>query len=261
VIVLHDITEGKELERMREDLTHMMVHDLRSPLTVIMGGLHLLRKVIKDPSARVEMLLDLATNSSQRMLELVNSLLDISRLEAGQMQMEIKARSLPNLVDRARERVAPLALEDGIALQIDLPPDLPHVAVDANLVTRVLVNLLDNAIKFSPQGSVVSVSADGVSAIPMFEESEITLQHYISVSVTDTGPGIPEKYREKIFEKFSQVKEQESRRGLGSGLGLTFCKLVVEAHGGHIWVESQMGQGSTFTFTLPVAEIESVNGS
>jgi signal transduction histidine kinase len=105
------------------------------------------------------------------------------------------------------------------------------------------------------------VGANGVSATPTFEESsEITSQHYISVSVSDTGPGIPEEYREKIFEKFSQVGEQESRRGRGSGLGLTFCKLVVEAHGGHIWVESQKGQGSTFTFTLPVAEIESVNG-
>jgi len=126
--------------------------------------------------------------------------------------------------------------------------------VDEDLVTRVLVNLLDNAIKFSPQGGAVRVTTDGVSATPTFEESsEITSQHYISVSVTDTGPGIPEEYREKIFEKFIRIEEQESRRGRGSGLGLTFCKLVVEAHGGRIWVESQMGQGSTFTFTLPVA--------
>lgn len=260
VIVLHDITEEKELEKMREDLTRMIVHDLRSPLTSIMGGLHLLREAFETPSARAEMLLDIATTSSQQMLELVDSLLDISQLEAGQMRLEIKARSLPDLIDRARERVAPLALEDGIILQSDLPPDLPPVAVDEDLVTRVLVNLLDNAIKFSPQGSVVSVRANGVSAVPTFEgSSESASQHYVSVSVTDTGPGIPEEYREKVFEKFSQVEEQESRRGRGSGLGLTFCKLVVEAHGGRIWVESQMGQGSTFTFTLPVAETESVN--
>ena len=106
----------------------------------------------------------------------------------------------------------------------------------------------------------MSVTADGVSAPPTFEESlEGTSQHYISVSVTDTGTGIPEEYRDKIFEKFSQIEEQESRRGRGSGLGLTFCKLVVEAHGGRIWVESQVGQGSTFTFTLPVAGAESVS--
>jgi len=264
MIVLRDITEQKELERMREDLTHMIVHDLRSPLAAVMGGLHLVRELINRGAdiARAVEPLDIAISSSEKMLELVNSLLDISQLEAGQMRLEIKARSLPDLVDGARARVAPLALEDGIALRVDLPPDLPQVAADENLVTRVLVNLLDNAIKFSPRGGVVSVRADGVSAIPTFEESsETTAQHYISVSVTDTGPGIPEAYREKIFEKFSQVEEQESRRGLGSGLGLTFCKLVVEAHGGHIWVESQMGQGSTFTFTLPVAETESVNGS
>lgn len=212
------------------------------------------------PSSQAEMLLDIATSSSQKMLELVNSLLDISQLEAGQMRLEIKARSLPGLIDRAHKRVAPLALEYGIALQVDLPPDPPQVAVDEELVTRVLVNLLDNAIKFSPQGGVVSVTANGARVSPTFEESEVTPQHYISVSVTDKGPGIPEKYREKIFEKFSQVEGQEGRRRHGSGLGLTFCKLVVEAHGGHIWVDSQVGQGSTFTFTLPVAETESVSG-
>jgi NtrC-family two-component system sensor histidine kinase KinB len=260
VIVLHDITEEKELEKMREDLTRMIVHDLRSPLTAIMGGLHLLREAIGASHSQAEMLLDIAASSSQKMLEMVNSLLDISQLEAGQMRLEIKARPLHNLVDSARERVAPLALEYGIALQVDLPSDPPQVAVDEELVTRVLVNLLDNAIKFSPQGGVVSVTANGVSAPPTFEDrSESTSQHYVSVSVTDTGPGIPEKYREKIFEKFGQVEEQESRQGRGSGLGLTFCKLVVEAHGGHIWVDSQVGQGSTFTFTLPVAETESVN--
>ncbi len=262
VIVLHDITEEKELERMREDLIHMIVHDLRSPLTAIMGGLHLARELINRgfDMARVTQLLDIAASSSENMLELVNSLLDISQLEAGQMRLEIEARSLPDLVDGARERVAPLALEDQIALQIDLPSDLPQVAVDEDLVTRVLVNLLDNAIKFSPQGGIVSVTANGVRATPTIEERlDSTSQHYVSVSVTDTGPGIPKEYQEKIFEKFSRVEKQESRRGLGSGLGLAFCKLAVEAHGGRIWVESQVGQGSTFIFTLPVVEIEGVN--
>jgi signal transduction histidine kinase len=263
VIVLHDITEEKELERMREDLIHMIVHDLRSPLTAIMGGLHLAREVIKRgaDTAQVVKLLDIAASSSESMLELVNSLLDISQLEAGQIRLEIEARSLPALIDGAWERVAPLALEDDIALQIDLPSNLPQVAVDGDLVTRVLVNLLDNAIKFSPQGGIVSVTANGVRATPTIEESlDSTSQHYVSVSVTDTGPGIPEEYQEKIFEKFSRMEEQESRRGLGSGLGLTFCKLVVEAHGGRIWVESQVGQGSAFIFTLPVVQIESVRG-
>jgi NtrC-family two-component system sensor histidine kinase KinB len=260
VIVLHDITEEKELARMREDLTRMIVHDLRSPLTGIMGGLHLLGGAIENPSSQVEILLDIATSSSQRMLELVNSLLDISQLEAGQMQLEIETRSLPDLVDGARERVAPLALEDDITLQVDLPPNLSQVAVDEDLVTRVLVNLLDNAIKFSPQGSIVRVEASEVNA-PLISEdsSEIASRPYVSVSVTDAGTGIPEEYREKIFEKFSRIEEQESRRSRGSGLGLTFCKLVVEAHGGQIWVESQAGQGSTFVFTLPVAETESVS--
>jgi PAS domain S-box-containing protein len=250
VIVLHDLTEEKELARMREDLTRMIVHDLRSPLTGIMGGLHLLGRAIENPSAQVEILLDIATSSSRRMLELVNSLLDISRLEAGQMLLEIETKSLFDLVDGARERVAPLALEDDITLQVDLPPNLSQVAVDEDLVTRMLVNLLDNAIKFSPQGGLVRVGANEVNAPPTFEES---------AEITDTGTGIPEEYREKIFEKFSQIEEQENRRGRGSGLGLTFCKLVVEAHGGRIWVESQAGQGSTFMFTLPVAETENVS--
>jgi NtrC-family two-component system sensor histidine kinase KinB len=259
VMVLHDITEEKELERMREDLIQMIVHDLRSPLTSIMGSLHLTRELMKRgvDTARLVKLLDLAAGSSTNLLGLVNSLLDISQLEAQRMQLEIKVMSLSDLVDGARKQVAPLALEDDITLQVDLPPGLPPVAVDEDLVTRVLVNLLDNAIKFSPRGSVVSVTANGGSAAFAFEESlESTSQRYISVSVTDTGPGIPEEYREKIFEKFRRIEEQESRWGRGSGLGLTFCKLAVEAHGGRIWVESQMGQGSTFTFTLPIAETE-----
>jgi len=262
VIVLHDITEEKELERMREDLTHMIVHDLRSPLTAIMGGLHLAREVIRRgaETARVLGLLDMATSSSENMLELVNSLLDISQLEAGKVPLQIETISLGQLIDGACKRVASLALEDNVALQVDLPPDLPLVAVDGDLIARVLVNLLDNAIKFSAHGSEVMVTVEGWDAEPIAEESSgPPSQQCIAVSVTDMGPGISEKYWEKIFEKFSRVEELENHGGHGTGLGLTFCKLVVEAHGGRIWVESQVGQGSTFTFTLPIAEIESVN--
>jgi len=130
------------------------------------------------------------------------------------------------------------ANEAGIHLHNDVPNDLPKIRADNGKLRRVLTNLLDNALKFTPENGQVSISA------------ELSLSGTITVHVSDTGPGIPEEYREKIFDRFSQVPGQSGRRR-GSGLGLTFCKLAVEAHGGHIWVEPRPGGGSTFTLTLP----------
>ncbi len=250
VAVLHDITERKELERMREDLIHMLVHDLRGPLGGIIGGLNMLKMIIAEEvdSPHVNEMLEVAYRSSENMLDMVNSLLDISRFEAGKMPLDLVPVDFFELVQDVVEQIHPMAAESNIALRIAFPPDLPPVVVDRDIILRVVFNLFDNAIKFTPRGGTVRITTGGLEA------AGVGGRPYLSVSVSDTGPGILAKYQDKIFDKFGQVEITGGRRQKGTGLGLTFCKLAVEAHGGHIWVDSEPDQGSVFTFTLPVAE-------
>ncbi len=243
VMVLHDVTEGQELAEMRDDLTHMIVHDLRTPLSTIIGSLNVLAEIESDDSNLAD-LVSVASNSSQRMLNLVNSLLDIAALEAGQLPLRRDTYDLVKLVESAVERMQPLARSDNVRIEMTVPSDSPPVDADADLVVRVLANLLDNALKFSPEGSVVRLAVS-----PVEEGGGV---QFVRCAVHDQGPGIPLGERDHIFEKFSQVKGRRGRRR-GSGLGLTFCKLAVEAHGGDIWIEDPPGGGSRFVFTLPVA--------
>jgi len=245
VMALRDVTEGEELVETREDLTQMIVHDLRSPLGSIIGSLNVLAETeFDDPD--VAILVSVALTGSQRMLDLVNSLLDIAALEAGRLPLTRDAHDPAKLVGGAVERIQPLARSDSVGIEVIARPDAPPVDVDADLVVRVLVNLLDNALKFAPRGSVVRLEV-----APVEENGRA---HFVRFTVHDQGPGVPLEERTRIFEKFSQVKGHQGRRR-GSGLGLTFCKLVVEAHGGDIWAEEPPDGGSRFVLTLPVAEM------
>lgn len=245
LLVLHDVTEERLLERMRDDLTRTMVHDLRNPLTALSVSLQLLETTTGDtlPSSQRQMLSS-ARNSTRRMLDLVNAILDISHLESGRMPLEQACVSLAKLVAAVLDLHAPLTADEGLHLESDVPSDLPPVRVDARLIERVLQNLVGNACKFTPTGGLVRVTARANASAPS----------QILVSVSDTGPGIQPEIREHLFQKFVTGKQE----GRGSGLGLAFCKMVLEAHGQRIWVESEPGQGATFFFTLPVA---SKNGS
>ena len=260
LLVLRDITEAKESERLRQDLTHMIVHDLRSPLSSVMAAIDLLIKGVSgELNTTQRSVLNIAYASSLQMLEMINTLLDISRLEAGRMPLELEICAVRPLVERAAEQLTSLAQERNMAIQSDIPADLPLVRADSELIVRVLQNLLDNALKFSGRGCTVLVRAftgtradpDAADVHPHAEpEAQPTpAAGFVTVAVSDCGIGIAPQDQEKIFAKFGQVGE---RRG-GTGLGLTFCKLVVEAHGGAIWVESTLGVGSTFFFTLPTA--------
>jgi signal transduction histidine kinase/transcriptional regulator with GAF, ATPase, and Fis domain len=239
LLVLRDITEARESARLRQDLTHMIVHDLRSPLSSVMASVDLLLRGVSGPlNGSQNHVLNIANASAQQMLEMINTLLDINRLESGRMPIDLAVADIGALVARAAEQLSSLAQDRRISMQLDLDERLPAAQADPSLVVRVVQNLLANAIKFSGRGSTVQISAarhdEGTPAI--------------LVSVSDQGIGIAPKDRDKIFAKFGQVGE---RRG-GTGLGLTFCKLVVEAHGGRIWVESEPGVGSTFSFTIPL---------
>ena len=223
----------RELERLRDNLTHMIVHDMRTPLSVVLGVVGLM--LGKNPPQKEDAVrnFQLAYTSGKALLEMTTQLLDISRLEAGQMPVNKTEGDLVQAAREALESIAPSA--DGRRLL--LSPEGPVPAVfDADLLRRVLVNLVANALKFTSRGGEVKVSVAREGG-------------FVRVSVADNGDGIPPEYHEKIFEKFGQVEGE--RRKVGTGLGLTFCKLAVEAHGGRIGVDSEPGKGSTFWFTLP----------
>ena len=244
LLILRDVTEERLLDRMRDDLTHTMVHDLRNPLTAISVSLQFLDTLIADTASSYErQMLDIAQESSQKMLGLVSAILDISRLENGRMPVVRTQVSLDDLVAGVLDSQAPLATEKRLHLESDIPPDLPPAWVDAKLIERVLQNLVGNAIKFTPSGGVIRVTA-GI---------DDTAEHpRLLVSVSDTGPGIPPEIQDRLFQKFVTGRQEER----GSGLGLAFCRMVVEAHGERIWVESTPGSGTTLFHTLPMLPSE-----
>jgi PAS domain S-box-containing protein len=239
LLVLRDVTEERLLERMRDDLIHAMVHDLRNPLTVISGALSFLDEDMADllPANHLE-LWEIAKKSTKGMLELIKAILEMSRLESRQIPLEHTLISLDNLITGTLDSQLPLAAEKGLRLESDVPPALPPAWADAALIERVLQNLISNAIKFT--------SADGVVRVTV--RTDKSERSRFLVSVSDTGSGIVPEIQDRLFQKFVTGRQE----GHGSGLGLAFCKMVVEAHGERIWVESTSESGTTFTFTLPL---------
>jgi two-component system, NtrC family, sensor histidine kinase KinB len=237
LIVLQDVSRERELQRMRDDVTHMMVHDLRNPLNVVASGLQMAQAGL-DPAAQagVVELLEIAAQSTARMLALVNDILNISRLESGKLPLERKVTCLEAVVNDVIEAQVTLAVEKGLRLTTKCEPSLPPAYVDPWLVERIVYNLVGNAIKFTPVGGSI--------------ETELQLgDGEFVITVRDSGPGLPAGLRETVFEKFVTGEGRDR----GSGLGLAFCQLAVEAHGGRIWVNSVEGKGAAFSFTLPVA--------
>jgi NtrC-family two-component system sensor histidine kinase KinB len=245
LLVFRDISEEIELARLREDMTHMLVHDLRSPLTALRGSLWLMRSTLesqlKEDSHTQEML-DMADRNTERIMGMVDSLLDIAKLENGQMPLYSELVEIPGLFSEIANRVKPLAEDARIAFDVTVERDVPEIRVDPEHARRVIINLIDNAIKFTPDGGQVRLWA---------KQDDRPTQNSILIGVSDTGPGISEKVQKKLFQKFQQDSKVQGRRK-GTGLGLAYCKLVVEAHDGEIWVESQEGQGATFVMRLPI---------
>ncbi|MGD9504490.1 MAG: ATP-binding protein [Syntrophobacteraceae bacterium] len=227
----------RKLEELRDALVHMVVHDMRTPLTAILGYMQLLEikeseNLSENGRNRIRQVMELVDN----LMEMMNSLLDVSRMESGNMRLNLSGCELVGTVRTVLQGLESLAREHQV--EVNAPDDPVTVVADQELIERVIGNLLANALKYTPVcGSVkVTVRSDPDSAF---------------VSVTDDGCGIPEEYHERIFEKFGQVEANRDRRKHSTGLGLTFCKLVVEAHGGKIGVHSKAERGSTFWFELP----------
>jgi PAS domain S-box-containing protein len=253
--VLRDITQEKELEQLRDDWTSMLVHDLRAPLTSIMNGVMMVKRGMGGPVTDPQIeLLDISYQGSQAMLELVNNLLDISKMEQGRLNLDLELVAPYTLIDQAIERLQVSARSRHVSIEQRVAINLPLIEADDDKLVRVLQNLLDNALKFSPSSGVVTVGAHFCDAdqplpahVPL--RSPMPEGTWLIFWVQDRGMGIPAAYHERIFEKFGQVRGRKVR---GTGLGLTFCKLAVEAHGGRIWLESDEGAGSIFAFGLPI---------
>jgi PAS domain S-box-containing protein len=241
--VCHDISERLELERAREDLTHMIVHDLRNPLTSIMSSLELIRTTFVEglTNMPLEQFFAVAERSSKKLYLLIDSLLDLARLEDGQTVLTPRQIDVGRMVREVVEQMQPTAAARELHLHSHVLEEPPALWGDPDLLQRVLLNLLDNAIKFTPPHGEIDVSVSQPDP-----ES-------LMFAISDTGAGIPPEFHEQIFDRFSRVPNQETR---GTGLGLAFCRLAIDAHGGHIWAESQPEQGTTFKFTLPAGKGE-----
>ena len=229
-----------ELQRLRQETSDLIIHDLRNPLGSVSLALNMLEMVLPEEIlSDNRSVLDVAHASIDRLMRLVESLLDVSRMEAGEAQFNFAPLDLAGLVTGVTGHML-IPADRRITIQHNLPPSLPLVLGDRDKLERVLQNLVDNALKYTLDGGTVTVGVE-------LQSSEVTL------SVTDTGPGIPEDQRKRIFERFAQVAgDKRARRGFG--LGLSYCRLAVEAHGGRIWAEpGPNGVGSRFAFTLPLS--------
>ncbi|MFN7462632.1 MAG: ATP-binding protein [Pseudanabaena sp.] len=237
-----DISERKAIERMKDEFIAVVSHELRTPLTSMHSALKILStgrlgKLSKDG----QQILKIADDNTERLVRLVNNVLDLQRIESGDVKMEKQICNVSTLMIQATEAMQPMAQHHGVVLIVE-PVDI-EIFVDSDYIVQALTNLISNAIKFSSVNGKVWLTA------------EKKLNNEVLFSVCDEGQGIPSDKLENIFERFQQVDSSDSRRKGGTGLGLTICRKIVEQHEGKIWAESILGQGSTFSFTLPLLNL------
>ena len=236
--IAEDVTERRSVEQLREDLTRTLVHDLRNPLTSMLSSLDALEASLGPETVAQAALVRIARRGGIKLRSLVDAILDVSRLEERAMPVALTPVDLGAAVAEAFELQRPLAEPRRLTLASAIPAGFPRVWADRELLSRILQNLVGNAIKFAPRGGEVRVCAERDEEPGM-----------LRVSVADDGPGLPAELRERVFEKFVTGRHAAS----GSGLGLTFCRLAIEAQGGRIRAESRPGGGALLVFTLPEA--------
>jgi PAS domain S-box-containing protein len=232
----HRYEELQRLQGMRDGLVHMIVHDLRSPLTSVMGYLDLLRAIGTAPAEKRLKFIDAAHSGASQMAEMISSLLDINRLEAGEMPVDRQSVDLCAVAEEALQSLGGLTIGRNVTQNAPEGPVMSNC--DPALIRRVIGNLLGNALKFTPASGAITITVSRADGRPRIE-------------VADTGPGIPPDFIGRVFDKFSQAGEGLARKRYSTGLGLAFCKLAVEAHGESIGVSSEVGTGSRFWFQLP----------
>jgi PAS domain S-box-containing protein len=254
IVQSQDISDRYKVDRMKDEFISIVSHELRTPLTAIVGSLGLVKAgVLGNGSTEEQEMVEMAYQNSDRLMRLVNDILDLERLESGQTELKMDACNISDLIEASVESVTATARGAGIILSTEALNATVWAAADA--IIQTLTNLLSNAIKFSQRGSTVRITAqiceDDQGTPPItFDNKNPSPQ--VLISVKDQGRGIPADKHETIFGRFQQVDTSDSRQYRGTGLGLAICKSIVQQHGGQIWVESELGEGSTFYFTLPV---------
>jgi len=249
VLVFHDITELRRLEKIRKDFVANVSHELRTPLTSIKGYVEALLDGAKDDPAASSKFLDIILKQSNRLNLIIEDLLELSKIESGRVSLKKEPLELRSVVERTLSMIKPIAEKNHHRLVTAIDPSLPPLAGDEDRLVQVLTNLLDNAVKYTPAGGTITVGAKPAPSVGNAEQPAKA----VDLSVADTGIGIPEQDRPRVFERFYRVDKARSRELGGTGLGLAIVKHIVEGHGGHVWVEANHPQGSRFVVRLPLA--------
>ena len=242
VIVLHDISELRRLEQVRTEFVANVSHELRTPLTAIHGYVETLLGGALDEPENARRFLDIVHRQTERLGRLIDDLTDLSNIELGKVSLRLAPTRLDEVLDSVLAVVLPRAEAGGVTVGVEMPPGLPSVRADHDRLAQILINLVDNAVKYTPGGGAVTIRAS---------ETE---QGAVEVSVADTGVGIPSSDLPRITERFYRVDKARSRELGGTGLGLAIVKHLVLAHGGELGIESEPGRGTTVRFTLPAAK-------
>ena len=240
VVVLHDVTELRRLERVRQDFVANVSHEFKTPLTAIQGFAETLLGGALEDDKNNRRFLEIIRDHAAQLARVTDDLLKLARIEAGKLEVQLGPVNIADVVDLCTETTLLRANRKGIAFEAEIPPDLPPVRADARLLREVLQNLLDNAVQYTPSGGKIEVQAE---AGP----------RDVTVAVSDTGIGIPLADQERIFERFYRVDAARSREVGGTGLGLSIARHIVETLGGKLSVDSEVGHGSQFSFTIPRA--------
>lgn len=256
------VIEKKRLEQEREDFFMMLSHDMKNPMTAVIGSIDIMREGRLGPVNEEQVdYLQSAIDSCNEVILMIDNLLDIRRFEVGKMQLSIQTYNPVEIIRKVAAQFSRAAERDGIRFVLDIKDDLPAIAVDRNALTRIMGNLLGNALKFTPEGGEIAVScscmyqpAPLLSRIPAYAalpDGFMDQKCLVALTVRDTGNGIPSDELKTIFDRYTQSSSNSGRERGGAGLGLSFCKLAVESFGGVIWAESEAGQGSEFIILLP----------
>jgi len=259
VILVRDITQEKEIDAMKTDFISTVSHELRTPLTSVLGFASIIQEKLeedvfpflpheehktKKTIRRVKDNINIIISEAERLTALINDVLDIAKMEAGKLDWKQEAINIEKLIERSLAAISGLFTSKYLELITDIEPELPQIIGDENRLMQVLINLISNAVKFTHQGSITC--------------SAKLINHNIVVSIIDTGNGIALEDQTKVFDKFKQVGETLTDKPQGTGLGLPICKQIIQHHGGNIWVESELGKGSTFSFSIPI-QVNTIN--
>lgn len=239
ILVFHDITELRKLERIRQDFVANVSHELRTPLSSIKGYAETLLEGALEDKKHAKEFIEIIYRDSERLSNLIDDILDLSKIESGKMEMSFAAADIRAIIQRTLSVLEKQASGKNIVFKINLKPGLPKVNGDETRLIQVFMNLIDNAIKYTPESGSITISASVENGS-------------VRVDIQDTGIGIPEKDLSRIFERFYRVDKARARDQGGTGLGLSIVKHIVSSHGGQVWVVSELQKGSTFSFTIPV---------